>query len=76
MAFRQKQDFDAALQSLDCALEWEPESADCLQLRAEVWPSDLQLLVISSDIWLNPGMHASVAWSFCLGALLKSHHAC
>lgn len=36
VALSQKQEYDAALQSLDSALKWEPESADCLQLRAEV----------------------------------------
>lgn len=36
-AMCQKRDYNAALQSLHMALEWEPENAECLQLRAEVW---------------------------------------
>lgn len=40
VAHSQKQEYDAALQSLNCGLGWEPESADCLQLRAEVWLSE------------------------------------
>lgn len=35
-AMCQKRDYNAALQSLHMALEWEPENAECLQLRAEV----------------------------------------
>ncbi|KAL3143985.1 hypothetical protein ABBQ32_003793 [Trebouxia sp. C0010 RCD-2024] len=37
----QKRDYNAALQSLNMALEWEPENAECLQLRAEVWRSQV-----------------------------------
>ena len=35
-ALSQKREYDTALQSLNSALEWEPESVECLQLRAEV----------------------------------------
>ena len=35
-AYNQKQEYNAALQNLDNALVWEPESTDCIQLRAEV----------------------------------------
>ncbi|DBA77620.1 TPA: hypothetical protein ACH3X1_009418 [Trebouxia sp. C0004] len=36
-AQRQQGQFSAALQDLDCAMAWEPESADCLRLRALVY---------------------------------------
>ena len=35
-AQRQQGQFAAALQDLDCAMAWEPESAKCLRLRALV----------------------------------------
>lgn len=54
VALSQMRDFGAALQSVDFALEWEPESADCIQLRAEVWPSMVcNLFVYSSDTWFQ-----------------------
>ncbi|DBA95476.1 TPA: hypothetical protein ACH3X3_013341 [Trebouxia sp. C0006] len=36
-AQRQQGQFDAALQDLNCAMAWEPESVNCLQLRASVY---------------------------------------
>ncbi|KAA6419569.1 MAG: hypothetical protein FRX49_10494 [Trebouxia sp. A1-2] len=36
-AQRQQGQLDVALQDLDCAMAWEPESAKCLQLRALVY---------------------------------------
>ena len=49
-AQKQQQQYGAALQSLDSALEWEPEDASCLQSRAMVCALHVHSTFVMSSV--------------------------